>query len=193
MTVFGVGINDADYKTVGGRGRNQWCCPYFSRWKNMLKRCYYPKYKVKYPTYEGCTVCDEWLYFSKFKAWMETQEWEGKELDKDLLRVGNKCYSPDTCTFVTPVINSLIISQKYSKAGFLMGVTYHPSTGKYRAVCRNSITGKQESLGLFHKEVDAHMAWKRRKRELLIEVASSLEDGTIKQALLQHYKHEENL
>lgn len=191
MSVYGVGINDANYSTTGSVGGTWSICPYYSRWRNMLKRCYCPDYLEKYPTYEGCYVCPDWLTFSNFRVWMETQDWEGKELDKDLLVVGNKCYSPETCMFITPAINSLIISQKHSKNGHMMGVTFHPSTGKFRAICRNSVTKKTESLGLFHEEIDAHLAWKKRKRELVIEVAESLEDVKIKQALLQHYKHED--
>lgn len=41
---------------------------------------------------------------------METQSWEGKQIDKDILVHGNKLYSPDTCIFVTHQLNSLILS-----------------------------------------------------------------------------------
>lgn len=191
MSVYGVGINDANYYTTGSVGGTWSICPYYSRWRNMLKRCYCPNYREKYPTYQGCYACDEWLTFSNFKAWMEQQDWENKELDKDLLVIGNKCYSPTTCVFISPAINSLIIWQKRSTGGLLAGVGHHSGTGKFRAICRNPFTRKGESLGLFHAEIDAHLAWKKRKRELVVEVAASIEDDKIKQALLQHYKHED--
>ena len=105
--VYGVGINDADYvvqkwETIGyvnGKQKQKliWICPYYSAWKSMLKRCYSSKYQDKRPTYKGCSVSDEWLTFSVFKVWMEKQDWEGKQLDKDLLFEGNKIYSADTC------------------------------------------------------------------------------------------------
>ena len=53
--VFGVGINDANYVTQPGTHNKQSKCPYYSIWKDMLKRCYSSKYLLKRPTYKGCT------------------------------------------------------------------------------------------------------------------------------------------
>jgi len=86
--VCGVGINDADYptrryKTVNGKSKLVWTCPFWRKWKDMISRCYSERELEKYPTYKGCSVCEDWLYFSRFKAWMEKQAWEGLVLDKD--------------------------------------------------------------------------------------------------------------
>ena len=109
--VYGVGINDADYDVAineyytndeGVKGeRRIWTCPYYSRWMNMLTRCYSDKFQEGNPTYKGCYVAEEWKTFSNFKEWMVTQEWEGLELDKDILFVGNREYGPEKCVFVT--------------------------------------------------------------------------------------------
>ena len=98
--VFGVGINDADYvvqkfETIGyvdGKQERKlvWACPYYRAWKNMLARCYYHKVQGNRPTYSGCIVSEEWLRFSNFRRWMANQDFEGKQLDKDLLFEGNK-------------------------------------------------------------------------------------------------------
>jgi hypothetical protein len=101
--VYGVGINDADYKIYhqikcgDGTRKTLWVCPYYSTWCSMLERCYGRRSKDKRPTYAGVTICDEWLTFSNFKAWMEQQDWEGKYLDKDYMSVitGKKIYSPE--------------------------------------------------------------------------------------------------
>ena len=73
----------------------------------MLGRAYSNKYKQIQPTYEGVTVCEEWHFFMRFRAWM-MQDCEGKHLDKDILFEGNKVYSPDTCVFVDGVVNTFL-------------------------------------------------------------------------------------
>ena len=74
--VFGVGVNDASYMTNHkDKDGIIKVCPYYRRWKNMLKRCYSSKCQDKNPTYLGCAVSNEWLTFSNFKLWMEGQEW----------------------------------------------------------------------------------------------------------------------
>ena len=60
----------------------------------MLKLCYSPAHHKKYPSYVGCTVCEEWKTFSNFRRWMVTQNFEGRHLDKDLLVKDNLHYSP---------------------------------------------------------------------------------------------------
>lgn len=77
--VCGVGINDADYVVgkyeswyEGGKRKLKtlWQCPYYVKWHAMLNRCYNARYHKNKPTYIGCYVCEEWLTFSNFKAWM---------------------------------------------------------------------------------------------------------------------------
>ena len=106
VPLFGVGINDAEYKVKYGTGKDRITCPYYARWQSMIMRCHSKKYHVKNPTYIGCTVIAEWLVFSVFKEWMEGYQWEGLSLDKDLLVQGNKVYSPETCLFISHYDNS---------------------------------------------------------------------------------------
>jgi hypothetical protein len=114
--VHGIGINDADYNVVKTKNhKHVWMCPFYIRWKQMLRRCYASEWHKRYPTYIGCSVCPEWLYFSKFRLWMQNQKWEELELDKDLLVKGNKVYGPDTCCFIPGAINSLFGSGKKKK------------------------------------------------------------------------------
>lgn len=104
--VYGHGVNDADYVTCSTVNGKRVMCPIYRSWTNMLERCYGEKYQERRPTYIGCTVCNEWLTFSVFKSWMVTQDWTGKELDKDIRIKGNKTYSPETCCFVTTKENT---------------------------------------------------------------------------------------
>ena len=99
--IFGIGVNDAEYITSPRFGDIRGVCPYYSRWRSMLARCYSKKRQETSVAYKGCTVCKEWFVFSNFRCWMMAQDWEGRELDKDIKFDGNKVYSPETCLFVS--------------------------------------------------------------------------------------------
>lgn len=117
--LFGVGINDVDYpvqvreKYTDAEGvvrkRHVQTCPYYSRWSRMIERCYSDAYHRRKPSYSDCYVHDDWKRLSVFKAWMELQDWVGKELDKDILVEGNRMYGPDTCVFVDGETNGFFI------------------------------------------------------------------------------------
>ena len=129
--VWNIGINDADYSVEkktswyeNGKQKQKrvWVCPFYEKWRPMLQRCYSEKFQNKRPTYKGCSVCQEWLTFSNFKAWMEQQDWYGKELDKDILFPGNKIYSPDTCIFVDQGVNKFLIESNAARGKYMVGV-----------------------------------------------------------------------
>lgn len=195
--VYGVGINDADYvvekyETIGyvnGKQKQRlvWHCPYHRVWKSMLKRCYSSKFQERNPTYKGCSVSKEWITFSVFKSWMEKQDWEGKQLDKDLLFEGNKVYSDETCVFVTSMVNSFTIDSGASRGECLLGVSWHEGAGKFQSGCSNPFTKKREHLGLFIDEIEAHQAWLKRKLELAHLLAAEQTDSRVGKALIALY------
>ena len=195
--VYGVGLNNADYavqkfETIGyvdGKRRQKkvWVCPYHQAWENMLERCYSAKYQERQPTYRGCSVSEDWLTFSNFKAWMEEQDFEGKHLDKDLLFEGNKIYSEDTCVFVTPMVNIFTTDSGASRGEWLIGVHWDKDRKKFRARCSNPFTKKREYLGLLTCEQQAHEAWLKRKLELAKELAAIQTDPRIAKALIDRY------
>lgn len=171
--VYGVGINDADYNVnthamVDGKMKVIATCPYYSRWNGMLRRCYAKEYLRKNPSYVGCRVCDDWIYFTSFKAWMETQDWQGKQLDKDILGDG-KLYSPETCEFVTKKVNSFLTNSSSSRGSFALGVSFSKYHQKYQASCGDPYNG-QTHLGYYEKEEDAHKAWLIFKRKCVQEI-----------------------
>lgn len=153
----------------------------------MLERCYSAKCKKSHPTYAGCTVSDEWHTFSNFKAWMEKQDFEGKQLDKDLLFEGGKVYSAETCVFVTGVVNSFTTDSGAARGEWLLGVDWDKQEEKFRAHCRNPFTKKKEYLGRFTCEQEAHEAWLKRKLELAHELAAIQTDPRVAKALIDRY------
>ena len=195
--VHGMGTNDADYvvqrkETIGyvdGKRKQKlvWICKYYQAWKGMIQRCYSAKYQKSRPTYAGCSVSEEWLTFSNFKAWMVAQDWEGKQLDKDLLIEGNKVYSPETCAFVTQMVNSFTIDSGAARGEWLIGVNWDKGTNKFRARCHNPFSGEQENLGLVTCELEAHNAWLKRKLELAHELAAIQTDPRVAKALINRY------
>ena len=183
----GVGINDADY-VANTKVDGVWVtCKFYQTWKGMLERCYSPVEQARFPTYVGCSVAVEWHRFMSFKNWMQKQDWHGKQLDKDILFVGNKIYSPDTCSFVDKITNGFTIDQASSRGEFPIGVNLHNYNGKFRARCGNPLTKKIEHLGLFNCPHQAHLAWKKRKHELACQLADLQTDDRVAQALRTRY------
>lgn len=146
--ILGVGINDADYQTHA----NGIICPYFKVWKSMISRAKCAKTKQRQPAYEGASISNEWLTFSNFKSWMEKQDWEGKDLDKDLLG-DDKMYSEQTCMFIPRYVNSFLTTLCDKDKGisnnrcstrrlFEVRVTYY----RISNVVRKTFCTKEEAL-----------------------------------------------
>lgn len=181
--VYGVGTNDADYTVKPRVNGKQVHCPFYQKWKDMLKRCYCPKFQAKQPTYIGCTVSSEWLVFSNFKAWMEKQDWKDKHLDKDLLVPGNKTYSRKMCVFVDSVVNKFLTDHATAKVKWSLHLSFHNENNKFRAQCCNPFTKRQETLGRFTCPDEAHEAWRARKHQLALQLADLQTDPRIANAL----------
>ena len=199
--MYGAGVNDADYvvvvwETVGyvdGKYKQKkvWNCPFYRVWGNMLERCFSEKEKARNPTYKDVTCCEEWLVFSDFKRWMEQQDWEGRQLDKDIIFANNKVYSPETCAFVSRVTNTFITAREASRGKYPLGVYWSTWGKKFRAQCRNPFTKKKEHLGYFDCSKEAHEAWRKRKHELAQLVAETETDMRVIEALKKRYSVEE--
>lgn len=182
--VYGIGVNDADYMistTINGK---LVLCPYYEKWHGMLKRCFEKKYQERFPAYIGCSVIEKWLSFMNFKSWMIQQDWEGKALDKDIIKPGNKVYSPDTCCFVTQAVNCLLTAHGAARGLYPQGVSFHKASRKL--VAQININGERKHLGLFGTPQEASEVYRRAKCAYIIEIASQLTDIRIKNGLMKH-------
>ena len=159
--VFGHGINDLDEPTEFYTGRRRRGCPFYRTWVDMLQRAYSKKWKEKHPTYEGVTATPEWWSRRAFTEWMRGQEWEGRQLDKDILRPGNKIYGPDTCLFVPREINTLLRNTASVRGTYPEGVSYDKEHKKLRS--RIKINSKTMYLGDFTDVNEAEAAFLRAK------------------------------
>lgn len=186
--VQGIGINDADYDvTQRSNGKITWVCPIYQSWASMLGRCYSESIQAKKPGYIGCTVSAQWHKFSVFRRWALTQPWRGNQLDKDLLQPGNKVYGPDTCVFISGNLNKFMTERGAARGIWPAGVWWNAKNKRFQVGCCNPVTGKRESLGYFDCPDQAHQAWKTRKLEHALTLASQQTDDRIAMALVARY------
>ena len=180
----GVGINDAPYKTtyVANDG-TKYKCPYYSVWASLIERCFNPEFWKRKPTYQGCTLEDSWKTFSVFKAWMETQDWQGKHLDKDLINWDAKHYGPDTCLFISPALNNLLCLRSNGRGKLPIGVSTTVCKGHTYYIASCSFYGKQKRLGYFKTPEEAAAKYKEAKMAYIEELSSKEKDPRIRQAL----------
>lgn len=207
--VCGIGINDAEYavtthqlETVDGKNKWSivWVCPHYREWVNMLKRCS-EKLQQRYPTYLGVECCEDWKLFSNFKKWRQQKESntpggiEHYQLDKDIIVVGNKLYSPETCAYVNAKTNSFVTARDADRGIYPIGVCLHKKTNKFVAQCNNpfKVGGRThlEYLGLYDTPEEAHEVWRARKHELAQLVAATESDPRVVEALKKRYSVEE--
>ena len=180
--VFGVGVNDSWY-TTKYKDDGAWVrCPFYKVWYHMLQRCYDEKFHEKNPTYATCSVDVEWHLFSEFRSWMVEQNWQGNQLDKDLLVQGNKVYSKVSCVFISRELNGGLITSSSRGGRLKLGVKAVKGSSKYEAACCTG--GKQVHIGTYSTEGGAHEAYKNFKMSVLIGYAKGMSQK-IREAVLR--------
>lgn len=184
-SVYGVGyIGVGEFSVIENGKKTQ----EYGIWHAMIQRCYDDKFQERNPAYKGCTVSSDWLNFQIFAKWYTSQEYSNKgyQIDKDILKHGNKIYSKDNCCLVPKEINSLFTgidsySDKYPK-----GVCYHKATKKYIAALGNGKAKKY--IGVFKTVDDALQAYSAAKKQRIKELAIKWQgeiDSNVFDALMQ--------
>lgn len=182
-------------KLSHGVGINDVYIPYFTetkiwkKWNDMLARCYArntQKQIEKHTPWDGCSVDSRWHKLSAFKEWIEqSEDYENKELDKDILVPGNKVYGPDTCLMVRPIVNSWFRTNG-SKSNLPQGVCVNNRTGRpYRAQI-TPIGGKRTHLGYFDTQEEASKIYRQKWKEQVIVLMEQEKDVCVKNALIQY-------
>lgn len=199
-SVFGWGIVDVNYKLqektsyrINGvtTQKLDWICPYYSDWREMIRRVHGDSWRSRYITYADVSILEEWQYLSNFIKWVDSQpnkDWENYQLDKDLLGDG-KIYSPLSCAYVSSKTNSFVIDAKNSRGTLMIGVATNIESNikPYRAACGNPFTRKRVYLGSYSTELEAHKAWQAKKHEFACQLADLQEDPRVAEALRQRY------
>lgn len=172
-SLYGVGINNRSRPSfVDGKKVKE-----YALWHSTLNRCFSEKYQTLYPTYKGCNVSDNFLYYSYFYDWCQEQIGFGKvddkgrywQLDKDLLFIGNKTYSETACVFVPKEINVFFTDSGSVRGEYPVGVCFDKPTGKFKSQCK--VNGKLQYLGLFNTPEEAFTVYKPFKEALCKQLA----------------------
>ena len=110
--------------------------------------------------------------FQYFVQWCQSQIGYGSKgyhLDKDILSVGNKCYSESTCCFVPREINNLLLRRNSTRGNYPIGVNRRHD--KFIAQCNNG-TGNKIYLGAYCTVIEAFEAYKLFKEQLMRQKAA---------------------
>ena len=180
--VFGRGIQD-----IPNAQRDPLYKKAYTRWYNLLQRCYSNNFHKHHPTYSKTSVCEDWLVFSNFYDWITSfDNWENLEIDKDLL--SGTHYSPETCLLIPKSLNVFLTFSQRTNTN-MIGVNYYTPKGKKEGVFRATISvrckGKPSNrhLGHFSTPLEGHLAWLSAKVAHLDEhILKS--DGKVKSVLL---------
>jgi len=172
-------------------------------WRSMAERTTRPDYQAKKPTYKDTWVCEEWKYFSNFLNWsLANGHRKGLQLDKDIININNKCYSPDTCVFVSSAINNLLTHKLSTNSNLPIGVAYREFNGqgykqKKPYIVQIAINGKRKSFGYYATAQEAGLEYGRAKSKHIIDKAKTLSEkdcakchiDIVKRALYLHANH----
>lgn len=151
----------------------------YSIWNGIRQRCYNENTRDKLPTYKDVEMSENFKFYSYFKEWCNQQvgfNEDGWQLDKDILSKGVKLYSEDTCCFVPPEINYLILKADRIRGKYPIGVYHDTSKIHKRFSARVSKNGKHKRFGSYLTPEEAFAVYKREKEKYIKEVANKWKD-----------------
>ena len=136
----------------------------YNVWSGIIKRCF----GKKVPSYKrygarGVTVCEEWHNFSNFAAWYEQNYKDGYQIDKDILKRGNKVYCPQFCRFVPSRVNGMVCEKRPNRGEMPQGVYFNWKLKKYSSRI-NTFKG-QVHFGCYNTPEEAFKVYKDNKEK----------------------------
>lgn len=161
--VHGVGINDM---------MNSTSSPHYTKWYNMLSRCYYKKDSDKKNTYAGDSVSSEWHFLSEFYNWLISINGYtsgrdsytcGKCIDKNLIIPASSIYSKETCVFVSSKINKITFIRERDDE-LPIGIRKERNGHFSVRFCNKYIATKPTAI-------EAHMVWLGERIKYMSQVA----------------------
>ena len=98
---------------------------------------------------------------------------EGYQLDKDILKKGNKIYSPETCCFVPQEINTLLVKNDSKRGNLLIGVRKNGNGFQARL----NINGDTKIIGTYSTQEQAFLVYKEEKESYIKYLADKIKDN----------------
>lgn len=174
VLICGIGVNDMPKRWLS---ESRWNCMVYRKWSHMIHRCYSKKSLRQHPTYNGCTVCDRWLFLSNFiedfkliEGYNEEKFLNGElHLDKDIKSNGQiKEYSLNNCMLVSQSENNKQAT-KTRNYNYQQG-TSHPRARKVAQYDKQGnlikiweyIKQAADELGISHSHISACCRGKRK-------------------------------
>lgn len=125
-------------------------------------------FQKKNPTYIGST--NDFEDFQIFVEWCHKAHGFSEKnpngtfwsLDKDIIVPGNLSYNPEACCFVPQRINAVLNLNRGNRGDYAIGVHVRDS-GQFAAQASDGY--KQQWIGQFPTEEEAHAAWQLFKRK----------------------------
>ena len=179
-TVYGVGyLGVGPHVACIGRKPTK----LYSLWANMLKRCY-GDYADSRSTYADVRVCKRWHNFQNFardvKALPNCLK-PGFHFDKDLIKRGNREYSPNRCSFVPKLVNSFTANMRIDgEVG--VGIKLDRRNTRRPYVAQSNQHGKLRFHGNYATEAEALTAY-RQARNLYARELAHLHKGVLHPAV----------
>lgn len=160
----GFGVTDVPAMVSGSRNK------YARLWESMITRVLSGRDKA----YSNVEIQEDWALLSNFLR--DISEFKGYDkvlsdkwvLDKDILSLGNKIYSKDTCCFVPRELNAFMINYNKPKGDYAIGVHFCNREKKYVAQAYKD--AKQRFLGYYDSEQEAHKVYMKSKQDQLTEI-----------------------
>lgn len=162
-------------------------------WRTMIMRCYDTKYSKKHPTYKNCEVCKEWWNFQVFAKWFDENFYQIEntimDLDKDILKNGNKIYCPEYCVFVPQQINKLFTLRTLNRGEYPLGC--HLDGNKI--MVKINKFGKNICIVRTNDVNEAFSYYKQEKEKYIKEVADLYKDNIPLKLYEALYKYQINI
>lgn len=159
-TLFGIGYLGCNDSFADGDNY------IYSKWANMMQRCYDEETHRLKPYYAPCTAEIEFQNFSNYREWHKENAMGDRkvDLDKDVLIRGNTVYGSETCTLIPHFTNTI-----FENRGADTNIVLNNDTGKYDVTM--SILGKREEVGSFDTEEEAKQGFIDYKQDYIRKYA----------------------